>query len=161
MQRSFGIVGGLILSLAAFNAQAVPVTVNPVHTAGNGSATWPFYNYSVPSLELSAFPTSGWGNTSSEGYTATAIQRDGFSELHGVSYTSSPVGDIDLMPLAGNTDGQHIQFDFTPTPQHAIDTIRLEGDDPLGIPAVPVPTVAWLFGPGMLGLVAVARRHPL
>ena len=157
MKRSFGVLGGLILSVVALNVQAMPDAVNPWHAAGNGSATWPSYNYSVPGLELSAFSTSGWGDATTEGYTA--IQAYGFSDLHGVSYTSSPVGDIGLMPLAGNTDGQHIQFDSSSASQHAIDNIRLEVGNPLDITALPVPTVAWLFGPGMLGLVAVARRH--
>jgi len=88
-----------------------------------------------------------------------AIQAYGFSDLHSVSYTSSPVGDIGLMLLAGNTVGQQIQFDSSPTSQYAIDNIRLDGGNPLDLTSVPVPTVAWLFGPGMLGLVAVARRH--
>ncbi len=157
MQRSFGVLGGLILSLVALNVQAVPNMLNPWHAAGNGSATWPSYNYSVPGLDIPAFSTSGWGDATSEGYTA--IQAYGFSNLHGVSYTSSPVGDIGLVPLADNTVDQHIQFDSTPTSQHAIDNIRLEVGNLLDFTAMPVPTVAWLFGPGMLGLVAVARRH--
>jgi hypothetical protein len=157
MQRFFGVLGGLILSAVAVNVQAMPDAVNPWHTAGNGSATWPFYNYSVPGLELSAFSKSGWGDATTEDYVA--IQADGFSDLHGVSSTSNPVGDIGLMPLASNTDGQQIQFDSSSASQHAMDNIRLEVGNPLDITAVPVPTVAWLFGPGMLGLVAVARRH--
>ncbi len=157
MQRSFGALGGFILSVVALNVQAMPDAASSWHAADNGSATWPSYNHSVPGSELSAFSKSVWGNTTTAGYTA--IQAYGFSDLHGVSYTSSPVGDIGLMPLAGNTDGQHIQFDSSPASQHAIDNIRLEVGNLLDFTAVPVPTVAWLFGPGLLGLVAVARRH--
>jgi hypothetical protein len=155
MKRSFGVLGGLILSVVALNVQAVPDMVNPWHSTGNGSATWPSDSHS--GLELSTFPKSGWGKTSIEGYTA--IQAYGFSDLQGASYTSSPVGDIGLMSLAGNRDGQYIQFDSSPASQHAIDNIRLEVGNLLDFTAVPVPTVAWLFAPGLLGMVAVARRH--
>lgn len=155
MKRSFGVLGGLILSVMAMHVQAVPNTVNLWHTASNGSATWPSDSHS--GLELSAFHKSGWGNTTTE--SDTGIQAYGFSDLHGVSYTSSLIGDIDHMPLAGNTDGQFIQFDSSSASQHAMDNIRLEVGNLLNFTAVPVPTVAWLFAPGMLGLVAVARRH--
>ena len=158
MKWSLGVLGGLVLSVVALNVQAVPNMLNPWRAAGNSSATWPSSNYSVPGLELFAFSTSGWGDATSEGYAA--IQAYRFNDLHGVSYTSSPVGDIGLMSLADNTVGQHIQFDSTSTSQYAIDNIRHEGGHLLGITSVPVPTVAWLLGPGMLGLVAVARRHP-
>lgn len=98
-----------VLLLASASAQAEPVTVNPWHTAGNSSATWPALNYSVPGLVLSAYTKSDWGNASITGQTA--IYAYGFSDLHGVSYTSEPVGDIGLMLLPGNSDGVTL-YDF-------------------------------------------------
>ncbi len=98
-----------VLALSIASAQAAEVTVDPWHTAGNYSATWPALNYSVPDLVLSAYSKSGWGNATIT--DQTAIYAMGFSDLQGVSYTSEPVGDIGLMPLLGNAAGVTL-YDF-------------------------------------------------
>lgn len=157
MERCFRVLGGLILSVVALNVQAAPGMINPWHTAGHGSATWPSEEHS--GLGLSSFPALEWGNTITAGNTSV-ILADGFSDLQDVSYARSLVGDIGLMPLAAVSVSQQIQFDASSTSQQAVDIRHDGGKQLVDLSTLPVPTAAWLFGPGMLGLVAVARRHP-
>ena len=108
--KIFRKMGGLLLTLASASVLAAPVVVDPWHTAGNGNATWPFGNFAVSGLELTAHTRTDWGSAGSFNGQAV-IWATNFSDLHGVTYTSQPVGDIGLMPVFGNDDGVTL-YDF-------------------------------------------------
>lgn len=109
MKNWIGTIGGICVALAALGAQAAPVTVSPWHTAGNGNITWPGGNWSISGLQLTAIALSDWGNAPQTDWGR--VQAYGFSDLGHVTYISSGVGDIGLMPTTGNTSGVTL-YDF-------------------------------------------------
>ncbi len=206
---------GLLLICATLISpvlHAAPVTVSLWDTTGNGTALWPFGNFSVSGLAITGTSRQDWGNSAVTGYLY--LQAYGFSDLHGVSYPNSSIGELNIMPVAENADGVtlfdfdlgswagadrsvatriyngdysqvltqgtatagavkgnfvanvfspnglHIQFASPIGDQNAIDNIRIEGGDPLGIGAVPAPATVWLLVTGLLGIGGLARRRP-
>ena len=81
------------------------------------------------------------------------VLRKGGWDTHGL-----PV-EIEV-PNVFSPNGLHIQFASPIGDQNAIDNIRIEGGDPLGIGAVPAPATVWLLVTGLLGIGGLARRRP-
>ncbi len=201
----------ILVSLFSSVLHAAPVTVSLWTTTGNGTAMWPTGNYSVPGLAITGTSRQDWGNSAVTGYLY--LQAYGFSDLHGVSYPNALIGELNIMPVAGNADGVtlfdfdlgswtgvnrgvetriyngdysriltqgtttvgtlkgistanvfslnglRIQFYSPIGSQNAIDNIRIEGGNPLGIAAVPAPAAGWLLVTGLLGIGGIARRR--
>jgi hypothetical protein len=169
--KKLSILSFLLLSLNTFTVQAAPIT----------------YNFTVDNFQAFHDPTSIpvnsiAGSFTLEGETLVAIDLT----IGAHTYLLSEVayaGTIDMFEIGGKLHGissmmgwsddfilnarlrpefiqNSLTFSYTVATANDIYSIKPGTHGSITIaPAVPAPTAAWLFGSGLIGLVATARKR--
>ena len=104
MKSSQLLIFAASLGLGFSASHAAVSVVSPWHTAGNGSSTdygigW----FNVPNLAIYHESKDAFGAGPTVGQMQ--IYASGFSDLHGISYSSSPIANVRVVPIIGWTGG--------------------------------------------------------
>ncbi|MDP2323887.1 MAG: VPLPA-CTERM sorting domain-containing protein [Gammaproteobacteria bacterium] len=125
--------------------------------AGVGEVSILPYGGNTDGVTLYDFDLGSWAGASRN--VTTTIYNGDYSQI--LAQGSTPVGAAKGTYIANvfSPNGVRIQFNSPIGDQNAIDNIRLEVGNPLGLTVVPGPAAGWLLATGLLGLGGVARRR--
>lgn len=187
----------LILSLASFKANAIPVDIDALYvsnvaiylnqgTPAELSATStlpdvmidmgvyqnPLFNVGDSNFGITFYSSSSYGRPAPSGYVdGTNISVDFSSLRASLQYAGATYSDIELWPLTTNLDygmydpstsnytigwQESLSLDLS---YISLDLGVLDVELSGYLTTVPVPAAAFLFGSGLLGLAAFARRR--